>query len=177
MAAWLRERGVSDSDILKEDGSHNTWQNAAMSLTIVRQLKWKRILVVTSSFHLERSLAVFQWTLHKMQKEHPTWHVDIDVAQPLQGEYRPRWWGQVYPSTLPYPFSLRLTSYLEQVDYVREVGALLWYLIRGRSHPMNTTRALSYKVIGPALLIAAVLYLPYYLLRIATSSKQKKKEE
>ena len=76
------------------------------------------------------------------------------------------------------PFFLRLTSDHEQVDYVREVGALLWYLIRGRSHPMNTIRALSYKVVGPALLIAAVLYLPYYLLRIAaSSSKQKKKEE
>lgn len=51
--------GVRAADILTDADSMNTWQNAQFTATLLRRHPANRVLLVTSSFHLRRSLLYF----------------------------------------------------------------------------------------------------------------------
>ena len=52
--------GVSPAQIVLEDRSLNTTENARFTAPILRERGWRRPLLVTSAFHMARSVAEFQ---------------------------------------------------------------------------------------------------------------------
>ncbi len=58
MAVWLRERGVDPQRIHLEKEAEDTLENAAYSLPILRRLEVARTVLVSSSYHVRRSLAL-----------------------------------------------------------------------------------------------------------------------
>ena len=61
MRALALDLGVSADRIILEDRSANTFENAVFVGRIIRERKWRRVVVVTDSFHLPRALLVFRW--------------------------------------------------------------------------------------------------------------------
>jgi uncharacterized SAM-binding protein YcdF (DUF218 family) len=63
-ALWARdlaiELGLKPSEILLNPGSRTTAEEAQAIGKLGRQRGWKRVLLVTSAFHMPRSLATFQ---------------------------------------------------------------------------------------------------------------------
>jgi uncharacterized SAM-binding protein YcdF (DUF218 family) len=60
MAEVLRQEGVDKDLILVEKTSQDTAENAANSAALLREHGWKRIAVVTDSWHLPRAVACFE---------------------------------------------------------------------------------------------------------------------
>ncbi len=60
LSAWLVARGISPRRIVVEADSRNTWENAFESAKIIRARGWKRIVLVTSAFHMPRSVYCFR---------------------------------------------------------------------------------------------------------------------
>ena len=61
-AAYLIQRGVNASRILLESWSLDTIGNAAFARLMHADLRgWRRVLVVTSAFHLPRTRVIFDW--------------------------------------------------------------------------------------------------------------------
>jgi uncharacterized SAM-binding protein YcdF (DUF218 family) len=59
--SYLRSISIPDSNIIIENSSKNTYENAIFSKHILDSLKFNgSILLVTSSFHMKRSLAIFE---------------------------------------------------------------------------------------------------------------------
>lgn len=56
----FKKMGVKDADIIKEDQSMNTYQNAKFSNEILKQMTPYSLYLVTSGFHMKRSVALFQ---------------------------------------------------------------------------------------------------------------------
>ena len=56
----LAKGGVPNEAILKEVSSSSTLENAVFAKPILEQAGFKRVLLVTSSFHARRALATFQ---------------------------------------------------------------------------------------------------------------------
>ena len=55
----FKKMGVSDADIIKEDKSMNTYENAKYASKILKQLAPSDVYLVTSGFHMKRSVALF----------------------------------------------------------------------------------------------------------------------
>jgi uncharacterized SAM-binding protein YcdF (DUF218 family) len=60
MRQFIRALGVPDSDILLEEESRNTTQNADFTADILARRGINRILLVTSALHMPRSRALFE---------------------------------------------------------------------------------------------------------------------
>ena len=60
MAALAREQGVDDSQILCEDRSSRTLENADYCADFLLQRNLKRCLLVTDRFHMARALMTFR---------------------------------------------------------------------------------------------------------------------
>lgn len=52
--------GVDPKDIITESTSHNTYENAVNTKSILREHKYDDIILVTSASHMRRSLEVFE---------------------------------------------------------------------------------------------------------------------
>ena len=62
MGELLAKAGINESKILTERWSHDTIGNAYFTRLIhIDQLNLKKILIITSEFHLPRSKAIFEW--------------------------------------------------------------------------------------------------------------------
>lgn len=59
MGEQLRDWGIEPRRIVLEDRARNTRENAVYSAEIVRARGWKKILIVTSAFHMKRSAECF----------------------------------------------------------------------------------------------------------------------
>lgn len=57
---FLIDFGVPENKILLESESRNTFENAIYTKKILEEKKIERIILVTSAFHMKRSLAIFQ---------------------------------------------------------------------------------------------------------------------
>lgn len=55
----LQKLGVPGSDIILEDRSDNTYQNAKYTAQLLNTLKYDQIYLVTSGFHMKRALIYF----------------------------------------------------------------------------------------------------------------------
>ena len=63
---WLNERGVP---VQIEAHSRNTAENAIETAKLAQQNEWRRILLVTSAFHMPRSVACFRKAAPNLQIE------------------------------------------------------------------------------------------------------------
>ena len=57
---FLRACGVEDRYLIREDRSRNTAENAKYVKQIYQQQHFKKVILVTSAFHMPRSVALFQ---------------------------------------------------------------------------------------------------------------------
>ena len=60
MADLMISFGVAKDDLILEDQSQNTYENAVLSKPFLTELEAQSALLVTSAFHMQRSLAVFE---------------------------------------------------------------------------------------------------------------------
>jgi uncharacterized SAM-binding protein YcdF (DUF218 family) len=61
IASVLLKSGVPEVDIILENGSRNTYENATLSNNILKDKKYgSRFLLITSAFHMRRSLLCFE---------------------------------------------------------------------------------------------------------------------
>jgi len=58
-ALMLRRLGVPISDLVTEEQSHNTWENAKFSQPLIQAARADTVLLVTSGTHMYRSLMYF----------------------------------------------------------------------------------------------------------------------
>jgi len=56
----LQKSGVPAAVIISEPNALNTWQNAQLSVPLLRQKGVHRVILVTSWYHSRRALAIFQ---------------------------------------------------------------------------------------------------------------------
>ncbi|HMV43666.1 MAG TPA: YdcF family protein [Leptospiraceae bacterium] len=57
---FLIDFGIPENKILLESESRNTFENALYTKKILEEKKIERIILVTSAFHMKRSIAIFQ---------------------------------------------------------------------------------------------------------------------
>lgn len=60
MKRFLMDLGVPEASILLESDSRNTYENAEFTQKKLKALKAKRVILVTSAWHMRRSVAVFK---------------------------------------------------------------------------------------------------------------------
>ncbi|MEK7631847.1 MAG: YdcF family protein [Patescibacteria group bacterium] len=60
MATLLQTLGVVENNILQEDKSQNTLENAANVVILGKKLGWRNIIVLTSDFHTSRACTFFR---------------------------------------------------------------------------------------------------------------------
>ena len=60
LARWLERRGVASGSIVVEADSRNTAENARETVKIARSRGWSRLILVTSAFHMPRSVLCFR---------------------------------------------------------------------------------------------------------------------
>jgi uncharacterized SAM-binding protein YcdF (DUF218 family) len=60
MAGLLRQLGVPAGRIVVQTKSRNTHEEAGLDLEIIRRLKVERVILVTSDFHMRRSVGAFR---------------------------------------------------------------------------------------------------------------------
>lgn len=58
MKRIMMKIGVDENDIITEERSQNTYENIANSIPIMRSMGFKKVLLVTSSSHMFRSLSI-----------------------------------------------------------------------------------------------------------------------
>jgi len=59
VAETLLQLGLTDAQVIREDKSRNTRENALFTAELVRARGFKTLLLVTSAFHMKRSLGCF----------------------------------------------------------------------------------------------------------------------
>ncbi|MEN2986250.1 MAG: YdcF family protein [Thermodesulfovibrionaceae bacterium] len=60
MAHFLKEVGVPEKDIIEEDKSRNTAENAIYVSKICKEREYKKIVLVTSGYHIRRAVKLFK---------------------------------------------------------------------------------------------------------------------
>jgi uncharacterized SAM-binding protein YcdF (DUF218 family) len=88
----LRQLGVAAADLVLENRSMNTWQNAQFSAAVLKRLDADRVLLVSSGIHLRRSLLYFS-------------HFGVNAA-PARADYL-----NAVLSPLPLAYNLALTDF------------------------------------------------------------------
>ena len=66
MVKWLKKRGVKGSQIIIENRSFNTRDQAKNILRLAQMRKWKKIILVTSLYHQLRVLLTFLKSAEKI---------------------------------------------------------------------------------------------------------------
>lgn len=68
---FMNEMGFSENTVIYEDQSTNTYENAVFTKELVQPLAREEWILVTSAYHMPRSMAVFEKAGWEMQP-HPT---------------------------------------------------------------------------------------------------------
>ena len=100
MGRVLGEEGVPDQAVMLEDRALNTWDSARFVTGMAKRLGVSDVLVVTDPLHCVRSVAAFEQAGLGA------------LAEPVYGS--PMWRGR----------------WARRGQFVRELGALVWYRIR-----------------------------------------------
>jgi uncharacterized SAM-binding protein YcdF (DUF218 family) len=112
--AFLTAVGVAPNRIVIEDRSRTTWENAELTRNAVRPKPGERWLLVTSAFHMPRSIGVFR----KAGFEVVAWPADYRTKGPAD----------------TYRFFSRMPEGLERLDVaVKEWVGLVVYRLTGRT--------------------------------------------
>lgn len=85
---FFMETGLDPHRLILETNSHNTWENARLSKDLVGPMAGERWLLVTSAFHMPRSVAVFKaqdWAVipyptdYRSSPRNLDWTLDVAV--------------------------------------------------------------------------------------------------
>lgn len=80
-ASYLTDHGIDEKRVLRETWSLDTIGNAVFTrLMHAEPRQWKRMLVVTSAFHMPRTRAVFDWVF-KLPPEGPGGPMVLDYEE------------------------------------------------------------------------------------------------
>ncbi len=60
MLQFLMDLGVPKEQVLLEEGSATTWENAREARRLLREKHWDCMLLVTSALHMRRAVATFR---------------------------------------------------------------------------------------------------------------------
>lgn len=113
MRDFLVEMGIPASDVLVEDTSHSTYENATHSRRIITERKLDRVVLVTDAAHMARAVWCFR-------------ALGVEVT-PAACRYRAVWFNWSASSLLPNPRSAYKVH-----DALHEWLGLAWYWLRGR---------------------------------------------
>jgi uncharacterized SAM-binding protein YcdF (DUF218 family) len=111
LAAQLERWGIAKDRLVTESESRNTHENALFSARIVRERGWKKVLLVTSAFHMSRALGCFR--------------AEGVEADTLPVDYRA---GSGDRSWLPRAYALQVST-----AALREMAGRIIYRVRGYS--------------------------------------------
>lgn len=71
MAQYLKDKGIEENNIYKEYTSYDTIGNAFFVKTIFTDIRdWKDLIVITSNFHMARSIEIFNFLFKKLDKRY-----------------------------------------------------------------------------------------------------------
>lgn len=84
-AEFLEDLGVPASALLLDTQSHNTWENALYSQTLMREHGLRTVLLVTSALHMPRALATFR------KRGIDSIPAPADFVAPPEGPWPQRW--------------------------------------------------------------------------------------
>jgi uncharacterized SAM-binding protein YcdF (DUF218 family) len=113
MRQFLHKIGIRSTDIVVEDRSHSTYENALECSNLIRQYRFKKVLLITDGIHLRRALGCFR-------------KQGID-AVPAGCNYRATKFGGTLLSFWPDPQSIESNGRV-----VHEWVGLGWYWLQGR---------------------------------------------
>jgi uncharacterized SAM-binding protein YcdF (DUF218 family) len=86
MAEQLRDWGVEPDRIVIEDRARNTRENAVYTAAIAKQRGWRKVLLVTSAFHMKRSTECF----NAVDLDFDTYAVDYRATRSPRTWIQPR---------------------------------------------------------------------------------------
>jgi len=76
-ADYLMKNGLSPKKILTEHASYDTLGNAYFARVIHTETrKWRKLLVITSNFHLKRTQEIFQWVF-SLDSPRPAYNLEF----------------------------------------------------------------------------------------------------
>jgi len=88
MAEYLKKKGINENDIFKEYTSYDTIGNAFFVKTHFTDIrKWYDLLIITSDFHMERSIEICNFLFAKLSKNYNIQYIstktnlNIDIIQ------------------------------------------------------------------------------------------------
>jgi uncharacterized SAM-binding protein YcdF (DUF218 family) len=88
LARQLREWGIAEDRLIVEERARNTYENAVYSAEIARERGFTKLVIVTSAFHVRRSVECFEAVGLEVDA-HPSDHRTYDVGFGL-GSILPR---------------------------------------------------------------------------------------
>ncbi len=109
MASFLHKLGVPEKMIILESHSSNTWENAVNAASIMKTKGWRRVLLVTSAYHMKRAVACFE-------------RVGTEVV-PAPADFR------IDHEPFPFLFIPSPDTFLSSSQVIREYIALVFYKI------------------------------------------------
>ncbi|MEK6706690.1 MAG: YdcF family protein [Bdellovibrionota bacterium] len=98
---------IKPQDVLIENASFNTEDNARWLLKYAEDHKWERILLVTSAYHMKRSRYILEQVFAKSGKE-----IKIETFSIYQEPFEPGEWV-----SSPHGIRVTLVEYLKWVYY------------------------------------------------------------
>lgn len=109
MASFLRKLGLPERMIIIEKRSANTWENALNATSIMKSRGWRRVVLVTSAYHMKRAVACFEKQGAMVIPAPADFRIDYE----------------------PFPFLLIPSpdSFLSSCEAIREYLALVFYKI------------------------------------------------
>lgn len=113
MARIAAAAGIGADRLVLEDRSRNTFENALYTGRITRERGWRRLLVVTDSYHLPRALYVFRRL---------GLAVSGDAVRDRGGDTRLRWYG----GWLREPFALAKSAWLFRLGRHEPLVRAVW---------------------------------------------------
>jgi len=101
--------GVPEKGIILENRSMSTWENAQLVLPIIEKNKWKKIILVSSPYHMRRAILVFE----KVFRGHEIVIVPAPAWTNKYSNYNPyRWWTRQEDTAFVVLEYIKLTEYL-----------------------------------------------------------------
>lgn len=92
LAMLASELGIDGRRIIVDPNSRNTHENAVNGAQLLSQLPDGEVLLVTSAFHMRRSMACFKKSHQGKQRIRP-WAVDFRQSSIRHDSFIPRWYG------------------------------------------------------------------------------------
>jgi uncharacterized SAM-binding protein YcdF (DUF218 family) len=123
-ARYLLEKGVPADKIFTETASYDTIGNAYFARVVhTEPMGWRRLLIVTSAFHMARTRAIFEWVFG-LSPVNETYHLDFRASadeeiEPIALEVRQQKENAGLQRLIPLIQEVRTLAHLHQFLFTR----------------------------------------------------------